>query len=169
MLPSAALAVLVGLLAACGGTETVTVTETVGEKAGAGAPSDLVQFGYVRKLSPGTGAYRLRFDPAWMLTGETAGTAAVEDGVLEAGEPVPNDNYRVDDGHRLLTFVVPRDARVTVLRDGVAGSAITVAELAQLVQGESPFGKPLFEPLSTGFWMRTHGDRVRALDQQYLP
>jgi len=58
---------------------------------------------------------------------------------------------------------------VTVLRDGVEASKVTVDELAQLVAGEDPFGKPLFEPITTGFWILVHVDTVRSLDQQYRP
>ena len=82
----------------------------------------------------------MRFDPAWFTSGLTASTAAAEDGVVEPGEPVPNDNYRIDEGHRLLTYVVAPHARVTVLtRHGnpaqFGATRITVPQLAQLVRG----------------------------------
>ena len=48
----------------------------------------------------------MRFDPAWFLSGETANRAAAEDGAVPPGQPVPNDNYRVEEGHRLLTYLV---------------------------------------------------------------
>jgi len=51
--------------------------------------------------------YEVRFDPAWFTSGVTANTAAAEDGVIEPGEPVPNDNYRIEEGDRLLTYLVP--------------------------------------------------------------
>ena len=47
----------------------------------------------------------MRFDPAWFLSGDTANTAAAEDGAVEPGQPVPNDNYVVEEGHRLLPIV----------------------------------------------------------------
>jgi hypothetical protein len=89
--------------------------------------------------------------------------------LVEPGEPVPNDNYRVNEGHRLLTYRVPSTGEVTVLTDGPSGTPITVAQLADLVAGENPLDAPLFEPLSTGFWIRVDGDTVRSLDQQYQP
>ena len=82
---------------------------------------------------------------------------------------VANDNYVVDEGHRLFTYKVPADAHVTVLADGVEGSTITVAQLANLVKGEDPLGQPLFEPLETGVWILIEIDTVRAIDQQYVP
>jgi hypothetical protein len=155
----------------CGGTQTVTLTRTVtlGVKTGVGPPGDLVEFGYVKSLRRRGQAYELRFDPAWFLSGETANVAAAEDGAIEHGQPVPNDNYRVDDGHRLLTYRVPAGAHVTVLAGGVQSTPIAVAQLAELVAGGNALGKPLFEPLSTGFWIAVHIDTVRRLDQQYLP
>ncbi len=162
---------LASLLAAgCGGTktvtQTVTKTVTVGVKAGPGAPADLEQFGYVKSLTPHPGGYLLRFDPAWMLTGLTASVAKKED---TGSSEVPNDYYVVNEGRRELTYIVPADARVTVLAQGVSSRRITVAQLAQLLAGKNPLGHPLFEPLTTGFWMLVHIDTVRSLDQQYFP
>jgi hypothetical protein len=165
-----AVVVAVGLTA-CGSTKTVTKTVTVdtATKRAVGAPSELVEFGHIKSMTPKGGGYEMRFDPAWFLIGETANVAAAEDGAVEPGEPVPNDNYRLDEGHRLLTYVVPANARVTALTNGVEGTRITVSELAQLVQGKNPFPRPLFEPITTGFWIRVRIDTVRSLDQQYLP
>lgn len=153
-------------------TETKTVTAPVIAKTGLGPPAERVEFGHIEKLTRKGGRFELRFDPAWFLSGETANRAAAEDGVVKLGEPVPNDNYLVDEGHRLLTYVVPDDARVTVLtRKGdprqLGATRITVPELAQIVRGTSRI--KLFEPLSTGVWIRFKVDTVRAIDQQYRP
>jgi hypothetical protein len=166
-----AVVVVAVIAVGCGETTTVTKTVTVNAAAnrGVGAPVEFVQFGYLKSMTPQGGGYKLRFDPAWFLMGETANVAAAEDGAVEPGEPVPNDNYRLDEGHRLLTYVVPANARVTVLKDSPDGKPSTVAELAQLVAGKNPFSRPLFEPLRTGFWIRVRIDTVRSLDQQYRP
>jgi hypothetical protein len=104
-----------------------------------------------------------------MLVGVTANTAAAEDGKVEPGEPVPNDSYTVDEGHRAFTYIVPAGAPVTVLTEGPDGTRVTVAQLAQLVRGKNPLGQPLFEPLRTGFWIKVRIDTVQSLDQQYRP
>ena len=129
-------------------------------------------FGHIASLTPKDDLYEMRFDPAWFTSGVTANAAAAEDGVVEPGEPVPNDNYRIEEGHRLLTYLVPADAHVTVLtRQGdpanFGATPITVAELAQLVDGQSPV--ELFEPLDSGVWIRVNIDTVCALNQQYQP
>lgn len=156
---------LSALAAGCGGTTTAT------KKAAqpAARSNEIAQFGYVKSLERKGSGYELRFDPALMLSGETANVAAAEDGAVPAGQPVPNDNYVVDESHRLLTYEVPANAHVTALTKGVTGSPITVGELAQLVRGENPFSRPLFEPITTGFWIRVRIDTVRSLDQQYHP
>ncbi|SRR6266511_3671785 len=165
--------VLVAVAAGCGSSRTVTVTKTVTVagtgKTGAGPPGEIVQFGYIESLTRKGNGFQMQFDPAWLLTGLTANTAAAQDGAVEPGEPVPNDNYVVNEGHRLLTYKVAADAHVTVLTEGVSGSSITVDQLAQVVAGKNPFPKPLFEPIATGFWILVNIDTVRSLDQQYRP
>src|SRR3989442_5050535 len=141
--------------AGCGKVRTVTKTVTVPAtaKTGVGPPGESVQFGYIKSLNRKGSGFVMRFDPAWFLSGLTANVAAAEDGVVPPGQPVPNDNYVLDEGHRLLTYRVPAKARVTVLTKGVSGSPVTVAQLAQLVAGKNPFPRPLFEPITTGFWI----------------
>jgi hypothetical protein len=163
---------VVALLAAgCGSTKTVTQTVTVPGtgKTGPGPPGKIVQFGYIKSLKRKGSGFEMRFDPAWLLSGVTANTAAAEDGAVEPGEPVPNDHYIVDEGHRLLTYKVPANARATVLAKGPTGTPVTVSQLAQIVNGKNPLPRPLFEPITTGFWILVDIDTVRALDQQYRP
>ena len=168
MRPAVCLAAVLVLAAGCGGTKSVTRTVTVDSSAkqGVGAPLEHVEFGYIKSLEQKGAGYELKFDPAWFLSGETANKAAAEDGAVPPGEPVPNDNYVVDEGHRLLTYRVAPDAKVTVLVDGPESEPITVAELAQIVNGNH---KPLWEPIETGFWIRYRIDTVHSLDQQYRP
>ena len=174
----AAIALVLALVAAgCAGggeaTETVTVTApSPTEKQDVVPPAELTEFGHIAALTRADGGWKMRFDPAWFLSGETANEAAAEDGAVEPGEPVPNDNYRVEEGHRLLTYLVPDDARVRVLtRNGdpaqFGATTISVAELDRVLRGTSDV--QLFEPLDTGVWITVHGDTVRSIDQQYQP
>lgn len=136
----------------------------------AGPPAALTQYGYVRALTPAGASYRLRFDPALWLTGETANRAAREDGAIGPGETAPNDYYVRNESRRALAYVVPRLARVTVvsLRAGSPRSTpITVAQLATVLRG-GRIGLRLYGR-GLGFWARIEGDRVVRLDQQYQP
>jgi hypothetical protein len=181
---------LVAVLAGCDGksstpvetetlTKTVTVTqstpsapETVSTQSTAAAtvappsPSHRIEFGHIESLVRSGEGFELRFDPAEFTSGVTASAAAFHD---TGSSDVPNDNYVVDETHRLYTYLVPADARVTVLADDVNGTPITVSQLAKLVKGGNPLGHPLFEPLETGVWILFDVDTVRSIDQQYVP
>jgi hypothetical protein len=164
------LAAISALLVAtgCGSTKIVTKTVTVSPTAknGVGPPREVVEYGYIKSLKRKGATFELRFDPAWLLTGKTANQAALED---TGSSDVPNDNYVVNESTRAYTFLVSPSAHVTVLKEGVNGSPITVGQLAQLANGGNPFPKPLFEPISTGFWISIRNDTVGSLEQQYHP
>lgn len=147
------------------------ITEDADE-AGAATSCGDREFGHIKSLKRDGGGYRLRFDPAWFTSGVTANEAAAEDGAVEPGQRVPNDNYTVDESHRLFTYLVPAVARVTVLtRHGdpanFGATEIRVDELAELVDGQKPVD--LFEPLDSGVWIGVKIDTVCSIDQQYVP
>lgn len=124
-------------------------------------------YGHIASLRRTSGRFELRFDPAWFTSGGTARRAKRAD---TGSSDVPNDNYVVEEGHRLLTFVVPTRARITVLTNdgtGLSSTPITVAELARIVNGGRH--RKLFEPLDSGVWIRVRVDTVRELAQQYRP
>jgi hypothetical protein len=128
-------------------------------------------YGHVKSLERTGDHFQLLFDPAWFTSGVTASAAAAEDGVGEPGQPVANDNYVVDESHRLLTYLVPETTPVTILtREGtgpLGATPSTVSELEQIVSGGDH--RPLFESLDSGVWIRVHVDTVCSLDQQYRP
>lgn len=108
-------------------------------------------YGHIKTMTRRGGHYLLGFDPAWFTSGITASRAKKQD---TGSGNVPNDNYVVEEGHRVLTYIVPLSARVTVLTNdgsGISPVAIPVPELARIVNG-GPHRK-LFGPL----------------DQQYRP
>jgi hypothetical protein len=127
-------------------------------------------FGFVRGLTKTGATYRLLFDPAFFLSGVTANRAAAQDGAVPPGQPVPNDNYVVDESRRTYVYRVTSATKVRVIVQGgniTAGTPVTVATLAQLVQGKHPV--KLFEKLDTGFWLGVHVDRACSITQQYHP
>jgi hypothetical protein len=131
-------------------------------------------FGHIHSLTRKQDHYELRFDPAWFTSGVTATAAAAEDGAVPPGQPVPNDNYVVDESHRLLTYLVPATTPVTVLtKQGdpaqFGATTISVSELAEIVANGKSSKHTLFEPLDSGVWIRYSVDTVCSLDQQYRP
>ena len=167
-----ALVLVVAAATGCGErTATKTTTVTIAAPRRPAPPSERTYYGQIASQAREGRAYRLRFDPAWFLSGETANVAAAEDGAVEPGEPVPNDNYVLDEGKRKLTFRVPAGAHVTVLTRHGAGpfgaTEVTLDELAKLVHGTSRIR--LFEPLESGVWISVDNDEVQSIDQQYRP
>ena len=134
-------------------------------------PRTVVQYAHVKSLKRARAGYLMRVDPALWLSGITAYYAAVADKAIRPGDSVDNDYYIRDPDHRLLTYRVPANARVTVLTRSGQGSipvtAISVAELARVVQGKSTKHQ-LLEP-QAGFWLRISIDKLLSLDQQYQP
>ena len=119
----------------------------------AAAAGEFTMYGHIKSLTRKGRRFELRFDPALWLTGATATRAKLED--TGSGD-VANDYYVLEQGHRLLTFLVPATAHVTVLLHGTCTTSITVAQLAK-------------SPRPDGFWIRVRIDTVRSLDQQYRP
>jgi hypothetical protein len=163
-----ALVALVVAIAAAGVLGGLYVTRSPGTSTAAPCGEQHL-FGYVRSLVKKGGTYRMQFDPAIFTSGVTANTAAAQDKVIAPGEPMPNDNYVVNESKRTYLYLVPPSTPVRVLtpEHNVDGAPITVAQLAQLVAGGRPV--KLFEGLDTGFWMWVHVDTACDLQQQYHP
>ena len=111
-------------------------------------------YGHISSLTRRGDHYVLRFDPAWLLSGVTASRAALED--TGSGD-VPNDTYARDETHKLLTFLVPASAQVTLLTHSTCSTPTTVAKLAKSTT------------LRRRFWIRVRIDTVRSVDEQYHP
>ena len=132
--------------------------------SGAGPP-ETVMYGHIKSLTRKGGRWQMRFDPAVWLHGETARRAALEDNPGDPG----GDYYILEEGHRLLTYLIPASAQITVITSisrGPRTTRVTVSELARIVKGESP---KLDQYRHYGFWIRVPADTVRSLDQQYQP
>ena len=162
-------AVLVLLAAACGSSSPPAEPASSSEAA---KRCDQREYGHIKSLTRKADHFVLRFDPAWFTSGVTANTAAAADGAVERGQPVPNDNYVVDESHRLLTYILPSTAHVTVLTNngtGILSTPISTSELAEIVGNGKSSAHTLFESLDSGVWIRFAVDTVCSLDQQYRP
>jgi hypothetical protein len=163
---------IVAVAAASMTLRLAAAAEPAGARSQQATPRTVVQYAHVKSIRRSNGRFIMRVDPALWLSGVTAYRAAVEDKQLPPGEPVPNDYYIRDLEHRLLTYLVPANAHVTVLtRNGngpIPTTTIDVAELAQIVQGKNPKHRRLLEP-KAGFWLRVVIDRAVSIDQQYQP
>jgi hypothetical protein len=128
----------------------------------------MVLYGHIKKLTKSGSRYVLRFDPAWFTSGLTASVAKKED---TGSSDVPNDNYVIEEGRRLLSYIVTAKSKITVLTDrgtkGITATPISAEELYRIVNGGRH--RKLFEPLESGVWIRVRIDTVQSIDQQYRP
>jgi hypothetical protein len=150
-----------GIIAVAAAGSTIAALSS---SAPAGKPKQMALYGHVKSIAPHGRRLELRFDPALWLTGVAAERAC-------GCSPVPNDYFVVDETHRLLTFVVRRDATVTIVTAHDYATPITVGELGQIVAGKNPKHRDLLEP-KAGFWIRIgarYPNPIVALGQQYQP
>ena len=144
----------------------------VAAAAAAGPPRDQTLYGSVASVKPDGSGYLLRLDPALWLSGLTAERASAEDGF---GGEVDNDYFIRDEGHKLLTYRLPKNARITVVVSGkganpIASAKVSVAEFAQLIAGKNPQKRKLLGPAkSFGYWVTVRGDAATKLAAQYRP
>ena len=165
------------VIAAVMGASRLSATPTsTSSSRGAGFPvlpratlaGQTTQWGHIKSLRRKGRHFEMRFDPGLFLHGVTAARASLED---RGTSEVTNDYYIREESHRLLTYVVPANAPVTVITRGAGHTRITVAELAQIVKGKNPKHRRLLEP-TAGFWILIGGkypNPALALDQQYQP
>jgi hypothetical protein len=156
---AAALAVVAGVSAASATSRTALTPAakpgctfaTLPRATSAGQQS---LYGHISSLTRKGDHYLLRFDPAWLLSGVTASRASLAD---TGSADVPNDTYTRDETHKLLTFLVPSGARVTVLAHSTCSTRTTIAKLAK---STTPRRR---------FWIQVRIDTVRSIDEQYHP
>lgn len=156
---AAAVAIVAAVALVSSGRSSSTAARTgfPGKMPPAAPAGQMTLYGQIKTLKHVGGRFQMRFDPAWFAEGLTARAAG------GAGE-----NYVVEGGHRLLTYIVAPDAKITVLTTpGPARTTIKLTELVRIVNG-GPHRK-LFEPLRSGVWIRVHVDTIRGIDQQYQP
>lgn len=168
------LAVALGIAAlatGCGSTKTVVRTETVVKPASPVTTGDQWYHVQIRSITRDGDHYLVNVDPSWFLTGIAANVAQAQDQGRTCKPdtclPVDNDNYVVEESHRVYTFVLPATAHGTVLTSSSDRRTITAAQLAAIVGKTSSLH--LFEQLESGVWILVHIDTVRTFAQQYVP
>ena len=140
------LAASAGALGVLGVPAATTATSQAPQLAA--PPATIVHYGYVRSLVRIGSRYRMRFDPALWLSGQTANRAAIEDGVIAPGETVPNDYYIRNESRGQLAYTVLRRAPVTIVTNspvgGLRATRISVSELAAITAGRNPNKRRLY-------------------------
>jgi hypothetical protein len=143
-------------------TQATTTTST---------PPANEHFGYIRSVSTAGPTATLAFDEAEFLTGKEAQAAAVEDGVVPPGQPVPNDYYIRNPDKATKIYPIANDAQITakrcsLCRDGKPGALGPF--LASFMQGRQTYADP-YRGKYSQYWLTIEDGRVVAIDEQYLP
>lgn len=160
------------LLAASCGQPVVSTTSipstTSTTDARQAALSDGEHFAFVRSLD----GDMITLDPAEMLFGEEAAQAAIEDGLIETGEDLPNDFYIRNHTVEALTLTTAVDAVVTLIvstSEGLVDREYSIdgfraawnGELTETIYGLTPEFFPVVVNVEDGV--------VNAARQQYVP
>jgi hypothetical protein len=151
---------------------TTTIDTTTTSPPGAEAIADGTWFAMVTVGEDETGEMTLGVDLADMLSGEEARQAAIEDGVIEDGEDLPNDFYIDNDDQILELLHVTEDAQFALISADDIGQKVLVDSevLADVYEGTYT-GDPLYTAAGAPFPMEvTVGDGVvTGAEQVYLP
>src|SRR5262245_64633258 len=170
----ALVASVVFVLAGCGGdsddgTPEASGTTTQATTTDKSVPNE--QFGYIRSVSTAGPAATLAFDEAEFLTGQEAQRAADEDGLIQPGEPVPNDYYIRNPDKSTQTLPIANDAMITahrcsLCRNGQPGNLEDF--LASFMKTGQTFEDP-YRGAEGLYWLTIEDGTVVAIDEQYVP
>ena len=130
-------------------------------------------FGYVKSVDVSSTPAKVLVDVAEFLSGEEANVAAAEDGVIEAGESIPNDYYIRNEAKDPIALDVASDVRVTHIQcpdsctDGIPGEfdafAASFGDTGEKTLLDN------YRGAQSQYWITVRDGEVVAIDEQYLP
>lgn len=127
-----------------------------------------VSFGFL--ALEGRGGTQMSFDEAEWLVGEPATEAAIADGVIEAGETVPNDYYIRNSSRSRTAVEVQADAAIVT----VTASRKSIP--SPRCVGRQTFRRMMIVPRAweasvqrSPFWLVMKGGEIIRISEQYLP
>ena len=127
------------------------------------------QFAFIHSIDESV----ISYDPAVMLSGEAAAEAASADGVLGAGESLPNDYYIGNPEEEVATAKLDPEGTYVLIGFGRYGDLVdrqlTVPELVVALNGADPEGFYGIVPGEVPMILTIEGNTVVAARQQYLP
>ncbi len=125
-------------------------------------------FVFVNNVRTAEGAETLTFDLAYFLTGGAAVQAAIAHGVIEPGDPLPNDYYIVNDNPLLRTVPVSPDVSVRVI-DWKHCCDVTDATFADWAAAVRRGPTPEYHGADSPYWITSRGGVIVKIEEQYLP
>jgi hypothetical protein len=153
--------VLAALAGGCGGGD-----------GGGATLADGRHFGYVRAVDPAAEPATIDFDVADFLRDQLADGAAVEDGVIRPGEPVPNDYYIRNDDESVETLELSPQVKVTHVQCPTSCTEGLRGDFAAFAASFEHTGQTLndeYRGAESQYWVTLADGEVVAIDEQYLP
>ena len=153
------------------GTTTTVVegtTSTSVPPPGMPALEDGRHFGFIERIYGESATFWIQFDLAQLLVGEEANAAAVEDGVIEPGEDVPNDHYVRNENERVRSYPLrdPLEIRVVERECCDLRPLGSAEELYEWYRASDPHG---FGGAGASWWLTVEDGVVVGIEEQYRP
>ncbi len=123
-------------------------------------------FGYIQWVDLSTEPPVLVIDFAEFLTGPEAQRAAEDAGVVEPGDPVPNDYFIRNVNPMLRTLEISAGVQVRWLEELPDLADTTVEELERAFRGNDP---KLRIHQASPWWITIESGAIVEIEEQYLP
>ncbi len=128
------------------------------------------QFGYIKDVYLKKGKYYLIINYAQWMVGDEADKAAVEDGIIPAGEHVDNDYYIRDKNNKLRTFEIANSSIAlmkTYNESGVINpKKIKIEQFAEIWDSLDHRVQIL---ASAPYWVWIKDKTVTKIEEQFVP
>jgi hypothetical protein len=123
-------------------------------------------FGFIQSVDARGPA--MVFDLAEFLTGDSANQAALEDGVIQPGENVPDDYYIRNRNPRLRDLALVPDVQVILVNWPACCDTTVNGVLADFA---ASFTTPndVYHGSHSPYWLTVEGGFVTRIEEQYLP
>jgi len=129
------------------------------------------QVGFIKKVYTKGSRYFLTIDYVQFLTGQAAIKAAVEDGVIKAGETLDNDYYIRNQNTKLRTFIITVGIPVSAETYFSGGTPVGKATLtlAEFRSAMSPSDANNGSMRAAPWWITIQNLTVTKIAEQYIP
>lgn len=148
--------------------ETTTTTEALSTAETRLPNGHIKAMGFIDRVWEAGGKRYLSIDYAEMLTGQEAIDAALEAGVIEPGEDLPNDYFIRNTNPQKREFEISSPIDITTSTwDGVMEKPVNWAQFLSFWSATPPAGAEHLTEVP--WWIERDGQTIIKIDEQYLP
>ena len=148
--------------------ETTTTTEALSTADTRLANGNIKAMGFIDAVWEEGGKRYLSIDYAEMLTGQEAIDAAIEAGMIQPGEDLPNDYFIRNTNPQKREFEISSPIDITTSTwDGVMEKPVNWGQFLSFWSDNPPEGA--LHLSEAPWWIEREGQTVIKIDEQYLP